>query len=274
MTQDSKDIPKALAKFVAEPEEFSAGDKKNPLTWFRRIDRIRRSLGWKDETAILVAASHLRGRAELWWDSVEHRVTDWKKFDFEFKKQFCAEMEDVWWGEIQTKQQEKGESVDDVALTLRDLFKLVEIKDEKIMVRYLIQALRADIAVEVERRGLPKTWEETVSQARKVEQINRKYQAPTLAPTGNRIGGIAAASNYSSASSSASSSNKEDETSSIGSTLTELVKEMQALKINLVDRKEKPRRPAGPIKCFVCDEEGHKSFQCPKKQEGKDQGRQ
>lgn len=51
---------------------------------------------------------------------------------------------------------------------------------------------------------------------------------------------------------------------SIGSTLDELVSGMRALKINLVDKAPRSRPPnRGPIRCFMCHQEGHKSYECP-----------
>ncbi|KAG2213768.1 hypothetical protein INT45_005202 [Circinella minor] len=64
-----------ITKFLSEPKKFTGSmTKRNPLSWFRHVDHIRRGLNLGDEEAILVATSHFSGHAKLWWDTIESEV--------------------------------------------------------------------------------------------------------------------------------------------------------------------------------------------------------
>lgn len=260
-----------ISKFLAEPKDFSGVDDKNPLTWLKHLGRIRKGLELKDEEILLVASSHLVGRAALWWDAIEDDVTSWTKFEEKFKKQFAASLEDKWWAKIQTREQGDDETVDDVALSLQELFKLVNVTDESFHIRCLVQSLKFEIAYELEKTGLPKTWDAVVREARKIELVMSKYRKPGFAsnqvPTSD-VGHRPWQGKAASVTSSKESVVSDD----IGSTLSELVQGMRSLKINLVDKAQQPNKKWKPFKCFNCAEEGHRASDCPKS--GKETGHQ
>lgn len=79
-----------LSKFVAEPEIFSGKSSKNPLSWLKQINRIRKATNMSDDQALLVASSHFRGQAQRWWDNVEETIDKWSDFEQAFKKQFAS----------------------------------------------------------------------------------------------------------------------------------------------------------------------------------------
>ena len=98
----------------------------------------------EDDVILLIAASHLVGRAGLWWDSMEASITTWTTFTKEFKHQFAVSLEDRWWSQIQTRVQGDDETVDDVALSLQQLFRLVNVDDQVFHTRCFVQALKQD----------------------------------------------------------------------------------------------------------------------------------
>ncbi|CDH61201.1 hypothetical protein RO3G_12083 [Lichtheimia corymbifera JMRC:FSU:9682] len=259
-----------IAKFLSEPKDFSGTTNTNPLTWLRQLDRIKRVLNLEDDEILLVAASHLVGRAGLWWDSVETSITTWARFSKEFKHQFAVSLEDRWWSQIQTRVQGEDETVDDVALSLQELFRLVNVDDQVFHVRCFVQALKQDISFELEKSGIPKTWDETVDKARKIELVMSKYKRPGFTTTSLPYHDVP---NPTRGSAGSVISSGASATSDIGSTLSELVNGMRDLKINLVDQPKQGQRK-NPIKCFSCGELGHKSTECSKSNQGKDNGRQ
>lgn len=269
--QDSFNRKSKIGKFLAEPKDFSGIDDKNPLTWLKHLGRIRKGLELKDEEILLVASSHLVGRAALWWDAIEDEVTTWSKFEEKFKKQFAASLEDKWWAKIQTREQGDDETVDDVALSLQELFRLVNVTDEAYHIRCLVQSLKFEIAFELEKNGLPRSWDAVVREARKIELVMSKYRKPGFAsqviPTAD-VGHRPWQGKASSVASSKGSVASDD----IGSTLSELVEGMRTLKINLVDQSQQQGKKWKPFKCFNCAEEGHRARDCPKA--GKEMGHQ
>ncbi|KAG2207823.1 hypothetical protein INT45_003507 [Circinella minor] len=76
--------------------EFSGVSDQNPLGWLRHIDHLCHGVGLTDVEAILVASSHMTGQAELWWDSVENKMTSWSTFDQAFHKHFAAFLQERW----------------------------------------------------------------------------------------------------------------------------------------------------------------------------------
>lgn len=269
--QDSFSRKSKISKFLEEPKDFSGVDDRNPLTWLKHLGRIRKGLELKDEEILLVASSHLVGRAALWWDSIEEEVFTWAKFEERFKKQFAASLEDKWWAKIQTREQGDEETVDDVALSLQELFRLVNVTDESYHIRCLVQSLKFDIAFELEKNGLPKTWDAVVREARKIELVMSKYHKPGFssqkvptADVGHRP--------WQEKMSSAGSSKGSVASDTWGSTLSELVEGMRTLKINLVDKAQQPNKKWKPFKCFNCAEEGYRASDCP--QAGKGNGHQ
>ncbi|KAI7868979.1 hypothetical protein BDF14DRAFT_1786469 [Spinellus fusiger] len=66
---------KDLSKFMANPEPFRGGkDNKYATTWFKSMDQLRQAVQMKDKEALFVAASYLKGPAELWWDNLEEQI--------------------------------------------------------------------------------------------------------------------------------------------------------------------------------------------------------
>lgn len=264
-----------VTKFLSEPKDYSGSEESNPLTWLKHLNRIRKGLELNDEEIILIASSHLVGRAGLWWDAVEDSIAKWDQFVAQFKKQFAASLEDRWWNKIQTREQGDEETVDDVALSLQELFRLVQVTDESFQIRCLVQSLKFDIAYELEKNGLPKTWDGVVKEARQIELIMSKYKKPGFSTTAVPTSDV---SHRPWKTGPSSVSSKQSVASdSIGSTLSELVEGMRALKINLVDRPQGNRnqnkessKPA--FKCYNCGEEGHRARDC--KESGKDKGHQ
>ncbi|OAD71074.1 hypothetical protein PHYBLDRAFT_171134 [Phycomyces blakesleeanus NRRL 1555(-)] len=99
-----------------------------------------------------------------WWAIHEAKVTTWKVFSEEFKKQFASwQMENVWWTEMDETRQGAEQSVGDVALCLQELFGLVSLANEAQKIQILLKAHHPEIAYEVEKSGLPRSWDKLFS---------------------------------------------------------------------------------------------------------------
>ncbi|KAG2190967.1 hypothetical protein INT47_007112 [Mucor saturninus] len=211
-----------ISKYLSAPEIFVGGPNAEALSWLQHMERLKRGVGMSDEEAILVAATHFRGTAAKWWAIHEEEIVTWEKFVEEFKKQFAARhMEDIWWNEIEQIRQGQGQSVGDVALRLQELFGLVALSNESQKVRILLKALREEVAYEVEKMGVPRSWNDLVNMATKVETVEEKYRR-SGARSGPEFGNLSVAGSL------AKNSFVED-------ALSELIKEFKTMKIHLVD---------------------------------------
>lgn len=233
------------------PTDFDGSVSANPLDWLKHMQRLKKGLWWSDEDALIVVGVHLTDIACTWWDSVAPAVTTWKEFEDAFKKEFISDrMKSHWWDQIRNMEQEEGQMVDDLANQLRKLFELVSVTDEQTKVMYFVNAMHGDLAYAMETRGIPKTWNAAIALAQSIEALDQKYIRTAAAIRrikGKRIGTVPTSS----------------DTDSIGSTLLELVQEMRALKIHLVDRPKgsESGQPTGG--CWHCGEVGHRRNKCP-----------
>ncbi|OAD71996.1 hypothetical protein PHYBLDRAFT_146976 [Phycomyces blakesleeanus NRRL 1555(-)] len=152
-----------ISKYLSAPEIFVGGPNGKSFSWLLHMDQLKKGIGMTDEEAILVAATHFCGMAAKWWAICEAKVTMWEVFSKEFKKQFVSQqMKDVRWTEIEETRQGSGQTVGKVALHLQELFGLVTLSNKAQKIRILLKALRPEIAYEIEKSGLPRSWDKLV----------------------------------------------------------------------------------------------------------------
>lgn len=183
-----------LVRFLNDPKDFSgqviatrserrciATNSKiehNPLVWLKKLERLRDLARLSDKDLLLIAADHLVGKAEIWFDITCSTILSWSEFTAIFKKKYCTGLEDIWWSYIYNKKQQENESVEDVDIELRELYSLVGLKDEHIMIRHFMDAIHKAIAWEVERKsdiGTNSSLEDIVEAAIKAESVMKKY---------------------------------------------------------------------------------------------------
>ncbi|EPB81670.1 hypothetical protein HMPREF1544_11616 [Mucor circinelloides 1006PhL] len=158
-----------LVRFLNDPKDFSgqviatrserrciATNSKiehNPLVWLKKLERLRDLARLSDKDLLLIAADHLVGKAEIWFDFTYSTILSWSEFWAIFKKKYCTGLEDIWWSYIYNKKQQENESVEDVDIELRELYSLVGLKDEHMMIRHFMDAIHKSNACEVERKS-------------------------------------------------------------------------------------------------------------------------
>ncbi|CAO3588844.1 unnamed protein product [Absidia cylindrospora] len=144
------------ARFIGEPDTFPGSMPSNCI---KTLERIRKTIKMTDGKAILMAITHLRGKATRWWEANEDNITNWDQFVKEFKKHYMPSESnnDELWDTMENYHQSEKQSVDDLILVLSELFSKLEITDERLHIRRFLRALHPSIAYEVESKGPFKT---------------------------------------------------------------------------------------------------------------------
>jgi len=265
-----------LIRFLNDPKDFSgvASSKVSPLNWLKKLNRIKDLAALSDREILLIAADHLTGRAEAWFDVACANVTTWSAFCVLFKKKYCSGLESLWRTEIKNLKQMEGESIEDVAVKLRELYSLINNDDEASMVHTFLDAIDPSVAREVEAKLSLDTadLDKMVTAASQLESVNLKYSKrhvnpkPAVSVTESQYHFPAASLNEETVSRSGHSE-------SSSHTIADLLKEFRELKISLVNShrptyQTNQYRPNSNIPrsftCFHCGEEGHKKTECPK----------
>lgn len=287
---------------VSEPKDFSGvsvagGDLGNEAyVWLRKIERLKTTAKLSDEESLFLVGNHLVLKAETWFNVVGIKSKSWGEFVIAFKKQYLADQEDKWWYQLQTMKQNEGDSIDDVALKMEELFELLDNKSVAFQIRSFLSAIKPGIAFEVEKDGTPDSFEDAKSKAKRIEKSLLKYELNSKGAAGTsyveKYGEMVKSDFFN------SRMNKEESVSDSGSVITSevssLVAKLEQLSINLVKLNEnasfsrqqpvniRPQYNNNNVQngaprvftCFYCRDEGHKKYDCPKfiRDQGQGQG--
>jgi hypothetical protein len=170
----------ANVRFMNEPRDFAGESNKvnEAMVWLNKMDRLRKTTKFTDEEILFVVGDHLVGKAETWWNVVGSRATTWDEFVKEFRKHYLADQEDQWWQELQTLVQgSEYPTVTDVAFKMQELFSWLGNKSESYQVRTFLNAIKPNVAFEVEKDGTPATFEHAKEKAQQIEKSLKKYGA-------------------------------------------------------------------------------------------------
>ncbi|KAG2191216.1 hypothetical protein INT47_005964 [Mucor saturninus] len=264
---------------VSEPRSFSgvsvAGEDLGNVayTWLKKMERLKVSAKLTDDEVLFLVSDHLVQKAETWFNVIGVKANSWEEFTTLFKKQYLADQEDKWWSQLQNMKQGEGDSIDDVALKMEELFELLENKSDAFQIRTFLSAIRSDIGFEVEKDGTPSSFEGVKIKAKQVEKSLLKYNFSGRTAVSEK--------GFRYKPEPLIRSNFSDVSSVANSDIHSLVAKLEQLSINLVRLNEgaaqgqsKPFVPynsnngnnsARPVfTCFYCREVGHKKYDCPK----------
>ncbi|KAG0925124.1 hypothetical protein G6F32_013671 [Rhizopus arrhizus] len=236
-----------------------------------KLDRLKELARLGDKEALLIAADHLVGKAEMWFDVVCCEIKTWSEFQMAFKKKYCVGLEDMWWGQIRQMKQGDNESVDDVDIKLRELFALVQVTDQRLMVRAFLDAIDPGIAWEVERSsgGTGEyDLDDIVARAARYEMVMQKYRSKGVVALGSSesIQGERSVGYGSTYNPPSHKDHHDAHSVNSSATIDNLLKEFRELKISLVQsagNQQSSNRNMRGLTCFFCNKEGHKKPECP-----------
>ncbi|KAI8378237.1 hypothetical protein EDC96DRAFT_435442 [Choanephora cucurbitarum] len=290
-----------LMKFMSDPTDFSGDIRRtNPINWLKKLDRIKTLGQLNDESILLIAVDHLTEQAGCWYNLTYtgNEDTTWVEFKAAFKAKYCIGQTEVWWDEIHNIKQLSDESIEDVEIRMRELFQLVEVKDERMIKRTFLKAIHSEIALEVERSGIDDktTLQDLVLKAMKAEKFLRKYKNADKTQNSSTAPSSIPGRDYNPY--SHDKYGYQTSTTSVGGdSMSDLIKEFREMKVSLLkatstnnsgsnQNHKNSQNTSGKrsFACFYCKEEGHRKADCPKlkqalqdgtaQESGKDKARQ
>lgn len=266
-----------------EPRNFTGdSDADDAVNWLNKMARLKKIAKLSDEEILFIACDHMVGKAELWFKVIGSGCTTWSAFEEAFKSHYLQDQEDVWWQQIHDiKQGAQYPTVSDVALKMQELFDLLGNKSQSFQVRTFLNAIKPDVACEVEKEKTPATFSEAQNKARQIERSMLKYGVASLGRNGVAEAPVVNRSSWENKSYQGISANSE--ISAGASSMFSLVDRLEKLSINLVNltnavtekngvpfangsRVNVPNNNGGvrrPFTCFFCNKEGHKKYDCP-----------
>ncbi|KAI8394194.1 uncharacterized protein BYT42DRAFT_641257 [Radiomyces spectabilis] len=147
-----------------------------------------------------------------------------KRFDCfdEFKLQFVPKSaEDSWWDEINNRRQGPGETIDEVAFHLLELFQLLGLKNDRMRIHCFLKAIKKDLAYKSGQCGVPQSWSKTIAMAKNIETVDERYSDHDVyEETVSRL------------------SPPHSDTKSLNNTLNGLAEGIKAIKMHLVKTEE------------------------------------
>ncbi|EPB88731.1 hypothetical protein HMPREF1544_04490 [Mucor circinelloides 1006PhL] len=268
-------------RFIKEPRAFDGLNEERAATWLSRMNRLKRSAKISDEEMLLIVEENLVDKAESWWNVEGSKAENWEKFESSFKNQYLSDLEDRWWSAIYAlKQGDEYRSVDEVAIRMEELFNLLGNKDQGLLVRTFLNAIKPNIAYEIEKESKPATFAIAKERARQVEKSQLKYGVVSTSRQEVKEQG-SKVNNQDLIADKHEFSDSQSEASAMSSVMS-LVDKLEKLSINLVALQDAvannnsrnnlygapSRRPnsggqaMGGIVCFSCGEPGHKKYEC------------
>ena len=266
----------SLPNFSGDMEgRQSENNCKNPLSWLRKMERLRHVAKLTDDESIIIASDHLTGTAERWYDVNCQRLLTWGSFVNAFTEKFNGDMENFWYDQLHNMRQgsNKMSTVESVALRLQELFTTLQIYTPKAQIRYFLDAIDPDLACQLEQLPTPfKSFNEVVEAAKRIESAKKRYQLKKNGDQEKDVNspnqglGIIRPPKIVAYASTASDS----QTNILEKLLQQftemklLLKKQQEDTAVILNNRQFRRDTTSVLTCYNCGQTGHKKPDCPK----------
>lgn len=261
------------------------GGNQDPIGWLEEFTRACNANGINDNRKIEVVPAYLKNSASTWWTTNQalnngnaNRIVAWtgnnnntdfiQNFPAAFRSQTLME---IWTTELEKRRQQPGESVDDYACALSELYRRVETQafqyPNAMKARRLVSGLLPELHLLVKPFN-DQTWNDALNRAKQyeltykdtnaVEAYMNKYANPS-GNTGQLNALNAAIANLS----------QQIQQMNIGgrkynSGYRQNNYQQQNYQQNNNQQNRPPRNnQSGPIVCFDCGQPGHIRRNCP-----------
>jgi hypothetical protein len=172
-----------LVKFLAPLVTFSGNESDaRAEAWLKSIKRVKTVSGMEDEAALMIAASNMTSKAQVWWDTIEESTLTWVDFEAKFNKKFLSNRVAEAWSQIKAIKQGDDQEVGDFVEKLNNLFKVVNLSDDESKVSFFIASVKSSIAYDLERSrgsGGIRNYETVTEEAIEIEKLQKKYKIST-----------------------------------------------------------------------------------------------
>ncbi|CAB4375500.1 unnamed protein product [Rhizophagus irregularis] len=221
---------------VVQVPTFSGGNQ-DPITWLNEFNATAMANGWNDARKLQVVPAYLKGPAAVWYQAaVVAPINAWvaaanaNNFEHAFLTRFqTAAMVEMWATELDQRQQQPNESVDEYASSIQELYQRVNdaafAYPDNLQARKFVSGLQPELYMAVKPFG-DQTLADAIGRAKGCELTLRSGKTKLL--------------NYA------------------GQTTSEITE--------LTNDGRSPNAPSGPnrsIVCYTCGEAGHVSRRCP-----------
>jgi hypothetical protein len=246
---------------VAQVSSFSGGNQ-DPITWLNEFNATATANGWNAARKLQIVPAYLKGPAAVWYQAaVLAPINAWaaaanvNSFEHAFLTRFrTAAMVEMWATELDQRQQQPNESVDEYASSIQELYQRVNdaafAYPDNLQARKFVSGLQPELYMAVKPFG-DQTLADAIGRAKGCELTLRSGKTKLLNYAGQTTSEIT-------------------ELTKLVAALTEQVTEI-GKKVTTGNRPPRsdgrnPNVPPGPnrsIVCYTCGEAGHISRRCP-----------
>jgi hypothetical protein len=118
--------------YAAQVPTFYGGNQ-DPIAWLNEFNLASAANGWNNARKLQIIPAYLKGAAAVWYQTVVgNPITAWagamnnNTFEYVFKQRFhTPALVELWSTELDQWQQQPGESVDQYASAIQELYQRI-----------------------------------------------------------------------------------------------------------------------------------------------------
>ncbi|PVU92330.1 hypothetical protein BB561_003905 [Smittium simulii] len=124
------------------PTVFETKNGEDPVAWINRYKLLVKLNKWSESEAIDLIQLFLGKKEELWYESIKEKIQTLTELEEKFKDKYATkEFEYLTWNKLQTIKQSNYEEFEDFVVELESLLRKFGVKEDKVKLQILIQAL-------------------------------------------------------------------------------------------------------------------------------------